>query len=69
MPDTPEEFTRQTIDRILKELPVKKRLEGLVPEQRLEGLSPADILQGLSAEECHALLRMLQAQGSSSNPP
>jgi hypothetical protein len=57
MPDALEEFTRQTIDRILKELPVKKRLEGLSPEQRLEGLSP---------EDRHALLRLLQGQEASS---
>ena len=50
MPDALEELTRQTIDRILKEIPTKKRLEGLSLEQRLEGLSP---------EERKELLRLL----------
>jgi hypothetical protein len=43
MPDMLEEFTRETIDRLLKELPVEKRLEGLSPEERLEGLSDEEI--------------------------
>src|SRR5262249_40503433 len=39
MPDALKEFAQQTIDRLLKELPVEKRLEGLTPQQRLEGLT------------------------------
>jgi hypothetical protein len=59
MPDALEEFTRQTIDRILKEIPIKKRLEGLSPEERLKGLSP---------EEREELLRLLSAKNDSSEP-
>ena len=40
MPDLLEELTRQTIDRLLKEMPLEKRLEGLSPEERVKGLSP-----------------------------
>ncbi len=60
MPDALEEFTRETIERFLKELPVKKRLEGLSLEQRLEGLSP---------EDRQRLLRLLQAQEKPSKAP
>jgi hypothetical protein len=60
MPDALEEFTRETIDRFLRELPLRKRLEGLSPEQRLEGLSP---------EERKALLRLLQAQETPPKAP
>ena len=51
MPDALEEFTRQTIDKLLKELPPKKLLEALTPEQRLEGLTPEKRLEGLSPEK------------------
>jgi hypothetical protein len=43
MPDLLEELTRQTIEQLLKELPVEKRLEGLSPEERVKGLSPATL--------------------------
>jgi hypothetical protein len=59
MPDALEEFTRETIDRFLRELPLRKRLEGLTPEQIREGLSP---------EERQALLRLLQAEEPPTKP-
>jgi hypothetical protein len=65
MPDALEEFARQTIDRLLKELPLKKRLEGLSPEQRLEGLSPEQLLEGLSPENREAMLRLLTGNKAS----
>ena len=37
MPQTMEEFVRETIDEILSKLPPEKRLEGLSAEQRLVG--------------------------------
>ena len=39
MPDVMQEFVRETMELMLKEWPVKKRLEGLSAEERLEGLS------------------------------
>lgn len=51
MPDLLEEFTRETIDQILKELPDEKRLEGVSVEKRLEGLSAEKRLEGLSVEK------------------
>ena len=36
MPDMLEEFARETIDKLLKDLPIEKRLEGLTPEQLRE---------------------------------
>jgi hypothetical protein len=59
MPDALEEFTRQTIARILRELPMEKRLEGASIEERLAALSP-------QARE--ALARRLKANGAQSNP-
>jgi hypothetical protein len=40
MPDQLEEFTRETISRLLKELPVETRLEGLSVKELLAALSP-----------------------------
>jgi hypothetical protein len=60
MPDALEEFTRETIDRFLKEIPLQKRLEGLSPEDRLKGLS---------AEQREALLQLLlKGNGSPATP-
>jgi hypothetical protein len=64
MPDALEEFTRETIDRVLKEIPLEKRLEGLSPAQRLQGLALEDRLAGLCPEEYKALLRLLKDNGS-----
>ena len=56
MPDMLEEFARETIDQLLKNLPIEKRLEGLTPEQLLAGLTP---------EQRRALAEKLKADGSS----
>jgi hypothetical protein len=48
---TLEEFARQSIDELLKELPAKKRLEGLSDEERLEGLSAEQILRAVPIEK------------------
>jgi hypothetical protein len=68
MPDALEELTRQTIDRILKEIPTKKRLEGLSLEQRLEGLSPEELWEGLSPEKREVIRRLLNSKNDSNNP-
>jgi hypothetical protein len=47
-----EEFARETIDELLKKLPVEKRLEGLTPEQRVQGLSAAE-LRALADQKDH----------------
>jgi hypothetical protein len=57
--DALEEFTRQTIDRILSELP---------PEKLLEKLSLEDRIKGLSQEDRKALLRLLADDQDTSNP-
>jgi hypothetical protein len=44
-----DEFVRETIDELLKELPVERRLEGISLEERLKGLF-ADELDEL---RCH----------------
>ncbi len=51
MPDILEQFAAETIDELLKELPVEKRLKGLPAEERLKGLSAEERLKGLSLSE------------------
>jgi hypothetical protein len=69
MPDMLEEFYRETIERLLKELPIEKRLAGLSPEERLEGLSPEERIKGIPRETLEELLRKLKDNGSSASPP
>jgi hypothetical protein len=62
-----EEFARETIDKLLKQLPLDKRLELIkeVPvEKRLEGLTPEQRVQGLSAEELLALAKKVKDKAS-----
>lgn len=77
MPDLLAEFARETIDRLLKKLPVEnrleglsaaERLEGLSAEQRLEGLSAEERLEGLSPEELRALAEKLRGNGAGATP-
>jgi hypothetical protein len=68
MPTPLEEFAREAIDEILKELPAEKRLEGLSPEQRVQGLSPEQRVQGLSREELLKLAEKLKGNGTSAKP-
>jgi hypothetical protein len=65
MPDKLEEFARETIDQLLKELPAKKRVEGLSAEERLEGLSVDELLKGLPPETLEELRRRMKDNGSS----
>ncbi len=62
MPDALEEFTRETIDEILKNLPAKKRLEGISAKKRLEGLSAGEVLAALSPQQREALARQLKSK-------
>ena len=64
MPYTMEEFMKESIPNILKELPVEKRLEGLSPEERLEGLSPEERVKGLSLEMLTALIERMKEKES-----
>jgi hypothetical protein len=77
MPDLLEEFTRETIAKILQKLPVDQRLQGLSHEELIKRLSLEERLQGLSAEELlaalspeirEALARRLKENGAASNP-
>jgi hypothetical protein len=59
VPDLLEEVARETVDRLLRELPVKKRLEGLTAEQLLEGLKE------LPPETRRELAEKLKGNGAS----
>jgi hypothetical protein len=63
MPDMLDEFAREAAERLLKDMPVEKRLEGLTPQQRLEGLTDEEILEGINrlpAETRRELVKMLE---------
>jgi hypothetical protein len=68
MPDLLKEFYNETIDQMLKELPVEKRLEGLTPEQILQRLTPKQRVQGLSPEELRRLADELEQNGPAAKP-
>ncbi len=68
MPDMLEEFTRETIDELLKTLPAEKLLERVPVEKRLEGLSVDELLAALSPETREALVRRLKGDEPPSNP-
>jgi hypothetical protein len=59
MSDKLKEFVRETIDEMLKDLPV---------EERLKGLSPEEIVRALSPEFREALARQLKVNGTSPKP-
>jgi hypothetical protein len=54
MADMLEEFARETINQLLKDLPVEKRLEGLTPEQVLKAIPAEKFLEGLTPEQLKA---------------
>src|SRR5712691_10935755 len=51
MPETLEEFVRQSIDQLLESLPAEERFKGLSAEELRKRLSPEERLEGLPAEE------------------
>jgi hypothetical protein len=51
MPDVLEQFAKETIEELLKEMPPEERLKGLPAEERLKGLPAEERLKGLPAEE------------------
>src|SRR5829696_7082594 len=59
MPDALDEFTRQTIDELLKKFPAKKRIEGVPVEELAAALSP---------EDREALARLLKVNGTEAPP-
>jgi hypothetical protein len=66
-----QEYARERIKELLKDVPPEERLEGLLAEERLKGLSPEERLKGLSPEELEAmevLIRQRKANGPSTKP-
>lgn len=59
MPDLLEEFTRDAIDRLLKEMTIEERLEGLSLEERVKGVS---------VEQLEELVRRLKGNGPAAGP-
>jgi hypothetical protein len=59
MADKLQEYFRQRLDEIVRELPLEKRLEGLSPEERLEGLSAEQLRATVEA-----IQRKLQPNGT-----
>jgi hypothetical protein len=63
-----KEYLRQSINELLKSLPVEERLKGLPAEERLKGLSVEEVIGGLSPEMLEALTRRLNENDSSQKP-
>jgi hypothetical protein len=59
MPDELREFVRETLDEMVKKVPL---------EERLKGVSADEVLRALSPEVREALVRQLKVNGSSSDP-
>src|SRR5262249_26317528 len=59
MPDKLQEFVRETMVEMAKQLP---------PEERLKGLSAEEIIRALPPETLEALARQLKANGPSTKP-
>lgn len=55
-----EEFVRQSIDELLKELPPQERMKGLTAEERLKGITAEKRLEGLSHEELRKAVEAAQ---------
>lgn len=70
MPDLLEQFAKDTIDELIRELPAEKRLELLrqfPAEKRLEGLSADELLKAMPLETRAALAKRLKEDGSLSD--
>ena len=65
MADTLKEFARESLDKLLANLPPEKLRKYLSPKQRVEGLSAEELAQALTPEARAELLRQLQPNGSS----
>lgn len=68
MPDALEEFSRQVIDELLRDMPIQKRLEGVSTEKRLEGVSVDQLLAALSPQLRAALAERLKGTDSAAKP-
>jgi hypothetical protein len=56
MPDMLEQFAKETIEELLKELPAETRMQGLPADARLQGLPAETRLKGLSVDDLLAAL-------------
>jgi hypothetical protein len=65
MPDVLEQFAKETIAELLKEMPPEERLKGLPAEDRLKGLSVDEMLAALPPEIRKALAQRLRDSSSS----
>lgn len=57
--DTIQDFLTRTLEDVLNDLPVEKRLEGVPTRDRLEGVPMADLLAALTPEQRPELARQL----------
>lgn len=60
MPDKLQEFVRESLDNLLRNMPV---------EERLKGLSAEEVIQGLPPEVLQEIARRLKANGSDPKSP
>ena len=62
-----QQFAEETIEELLKELPVERILRGLPVEKFLKGLSPDKLLAAMSPQERAALAQRLKDYDRSPN--
>ena len=61
MTDALAELHRETMEKLLKDMPLEKRLEGLSAEDRLAGLSPEEVLAALPRKSRETLIERLKS--------
>ncbi len=69
MSDKLQEFVRESIDQLLKNLPPEELRKRLSPEERLKGLSADDVVKALPPETLEELARRLKANGPAPKQP
>ncbi len=62
MPDALQQFAKETIEDLLRDLPIEQRLKGVPLEKRLQGSSVDDLLAALSPEMRAALTRRIKEE-------
>ena len=63
-----EDFARETIDELLKELPAERILKAVPIDKRLEGVPIDELIKGLSPEMWRALREKIRETEASDKP-
>ncbi len=64
MSEVLDRFVKETVEQIVRDLPVEERLRGVSTEERLRGVPLEEIVAALPPEEQEAMLALLQQRRS-----